>query len=135
MRAFGFCFPVLVAYFSLFHSRFLLAILKQVRYPCILRIAVLSFLQRMNIRLPCLTGESTVRVRFVLQRECSFGQQFFLTGEDPMFGSWEPSAAIPMDWSEGHIWTTEQVREKQGLPHEIFLFLVNLLCAETGYRD
>ncbi|KAF3787953.1 hypothetical protein EJ110_NYTH21981 [Nymphaea thermarum] len=54
------------------------------------------------------TSEATVHVRFVLQKECPFGQQFLLTGEDPIFGSWEPSAAIAMAWSEGHIWTTEQ---------------------------
>ncbi|XP_031486797.1 uncharacterized protein LOC116255166 isoform X1 [Nymphaea colorata] len=50
----------------------------------------------------------TVCIRFVLRKKCLFGQQFFLVGEDPIFGSWDPSAAIPMTWSEGHIWTVEQ---------------------------
>ncbi|KAL2337027.1 hypothetical protein Fmac_011473 [Flemingia macrophylla] len=28
-------------------------------------------------------------------------------GNDPMFGSWNPANAIPMTWSEGHLWTLE----------------------------
>lgn len=37
----------------------------------------------------------------------------FTVGDDPSLGSWDPSSAIPLDWSEGHIWTAELVRENQ----------------------
>ncbi|CAD5179136.1 uncharacterized protein LOC103988698 [Musa acuminata AAA Group] len=49
----------------------------------------------------------TVHVRFVLQKECSFGQQFLLVGDDPMFGLWDPEKAVPLEWSSGHEWTAE----------------------------
>lgn len=47
----------------------------------------------------------TAHVKFVLQRACMFGEQFFLVGDDPMFGLWDPCNAIPMEWSDGHLWT------------------------------
>ncbi|XP_058099640.1 uncharacterized protein LOC131243993 isoform X2 [Magnolia sinica] len=47
----------------------------------------------------------TVHVKFELQRACQFGEQFFLTGDDPIFGLWDPANAILLDWSEGHVWT------------------------------
>ncbi|KAL3531699.1 hypothetical protein ACH5RR_005220 [Cinchona calisaya] len=53
------------------------------------------------------TQFKTVHVKFQLQRECSFGQQFLMVGEDLMFGLWDPSSAIPLNWSEGHVWTVE----------------------------
>ncbi|KAJ8483653.1 hypothetical protein OPV22_016138 [Ensete ventricosum] len=49
----------------------------------------------------------TVHVRFVLQKMCSFGQQFLLVGDDPMFGMWDPEKAVPLEWSSGHEWTAE----------------------------
>ncbi|THU50785.1 hypothetical protein C4D60_Mb06t23980 [Musa balbisiana] len=49
----------------------------------------------------------TVHVRFVLQKKCSFGQQFLLVGDDPMFGLWDPEKAVPLEWSSGHEWTAE----------------------------
>ncbi|KAH9672869.1 hypothetical protein KPL70_017900 [Citrus sinensis] len=49
----------------------------------------------------------TVHVKFQLQKECLFGEQFFLVGDDPMLGLWDPTSAIPLDWSDGHIWTAE----------------------------
>uniref|UniRef100_A0A6N2LCP2 CBM20 domain-containing protein n=1 Tax=Salix viminalis TaxID=40686 RepID=A0A6N2LCP2_SALVM len=49
--------------------------------------------------------KKTVHVKFQLQKECTFGEQFFLVGEDPMIGLWDPSNAIPLDWSEGHTWS------------------------------
>ncbi|KAF9675462.1 hypothetical protein SADUNF_Sadunf09G0034800 [Salix dunnii] len=60
------------------------------------------------IQLLCLPAPGkTVHVKFQLQRECTFGEQFFLVGEDPMIGLWDPSNAIPLDWSEGHTWSVE----------------------------
>lgn len=49
----------------------------------------------------------TVTVKFVLEEKCKFGQQFHVVGDAPQFGSWNPKAAVPLDWSEGDIWTTE----------------------------
>ncbi|XP_027351319.1 probable LRR receptor-like serine/threonine-protein kinase At3g47570 [Abrus precatorius] len=50
----------------------------------------------------------TVHVKFQLIRICNYGEHFQVVGDDPMFGSWNPSKAVPMTWSEGHIWTVEQ---------------------------
>ncbi|XP_068638419.1 uncharacterized protein [Aristolochia californica] len=52
-------------------------------------------------------GLRTVHVKFILQKACLFGEHFFLVGEDPIFGLWVPSNAVPLQWSEGHIWTAE----------------------------
>lgn len=52
----------------------------------------------------------TAHVKFELQRECSFGEHFLIVGDDPMFGCWEPSNAVPLNWSDGHTWTVELVR-------------------------
>ncbi|KAL8093022.1 hypothetical protein AgCh_035052 [Apium graveolens] len=49
----------------------------------------------------------TVHVRFQLQRACSFGQHFYIVGDDPLLGQWDPSEAVPFNWSDGHVWTTE----------------------------
>ncbi|XP_071720579.1 uncharacterized protein [Rutidosis leptorrhynchoides] len=51
------------------------------------------------------TNAQTVGVKFQLQRECSFGQNFLLTGDDPVLGLWDPNNAIPLTWSDGHLWT------------------------------
>lgn len=48
-----------------------------------------------------------IHVKFVLQKACLFGEHFFLVGDDPIFGLWDPENAIPLDWSEGHFWTAE----------------------------
>ncbi|KAI3924063.1 hypothetical protein MKW92_003677 [Papaver armeniacum] len=49
----------------------------------------------------------TVRVEFQLIRECLFGQEFLVVGDDPILGVWNPLEAIPLKWSEGHIWRAE----------------------------
>ncbi|XP_059667964.1 uncharacterized protein LOC132313282 isoform X2 [Cornus florida] len=49
----------------------------------------------------------TVPVKFQLQKECSFGEQFYIIGDDPVFGSWDPARAVPLEWSDGHVWTVE----------------------------
>lgn len=56
-----------------------------------------------------ISQSKTVRVRFQLQRECSFGQQFHIVGDDPMLGQWDPSGAVPFNWSDGHVWTTTEL--------------------------
>ncbi|XP_047309626.1 uncharacterized protein LOC124913046 [Impatiens glandulifera] len=49
----------------------------------------------------------TVHVKFQLQRECSFGEQFYLVGDNLMLGNWDPQDALPLEWSEGHVWTLD----------------------------
>ncbi|KAE8099224.1 hypothetical protein FH972_017222 [Carpinus fangiana] len=49
----------------------------------------------------------SVHVKFQLQKECMFGEQFLMVGDDTMFGLWDPSSAIPLNWSDGHVWTVE----------------------------
>ncbi|KAJ6746966.1 ALPHA-AMYLASE [Salix koriyanagi] len=54
------------------------------------------------------TNESkTVRVKFQLQKECSFGEQFTIVGDDPLLGLWDPESVIPLNWSDEHLWTVE----------------------------
>ncbi|XP_040379726.1 uncharacterized protein LOC102708247 isoform X2 [Oryza brachyantha] len=61
-----------------------------------------------EISSPCDVLGKTVRVRFVLRKECTFGQSFHLVGNDPALGIWDPSKAATLDWSEGHDWTAEK---------------------------
>ncbi|XP_047975638.1 uncharacterized protein LOC125218082 [Salvia hispanica] len=49
----------------------------------------------------------TVRVRFKLHKQCAFGQQFLVVGDDPNLGLWDPSEGVPLNWSEGHVWAAE----------------------------
>ncbi|KAI5392031.1 uncharacterized protein LOC127105164 isoform X1 [Lathyrus oleraceus] len=54
------------------------------------------------------TNESKlVRIEFRLLKDCDFGEQFLIVGDDPMLGSWNPLDALLMTWSDGHIWTLE----------------------------
>uniref|UniRef100_A0A7N0T339 CBM20 domain-containing protein n=1 Tax=Kalanchoe fedtschenkoi TaxID=63787 RepID=A0A7N0T339_KALFE len=50
---------------------------------------------------------STARVKFLLQKACAFGDRFLMVGDDPMFGSWDPENAIPLEWSDGHVWIVQ----------------------------
>lgn len=52
-------------------------------------------------------GQPLVKVKFVLQKKCKFGQQFAVVGDDPQFGIWKAKEALPLEWSEGDVWTTE----------------------------
>ncbi|KAK7339863.1 hypothetical protein VNO77_20549 [Canavalia gladiata] len=56
----------------------------------------------------CADEPKNIRVKFQLERICNFGEQFLVVGNDPTFGSWNPSNAVPMTWSEGHVWTVDQ---------------------------
>ncbi|KAI5080462.1 hypothetical protein GOP47_0003645 [Adiantum capillus-veneris] len=49
----------------------------------------------------------TIEVKFVLEKKCHFGERFNVVGNDPIFGSWDVKAAIPMEWADGDIWTAE----------------------------
>ncbi|CAO1942338.1 unnamed protein product [Urochloa humidicola] len=49
----------------------------------------------------------TVRVKFVLKKQCAFGQHFLVVGDVPALGLWDPSKAIALDWSEDHVWTAK----------------------------
>ncbi|KAL5220962.1 hypothetical protein ABZP36_025675 [Zizania latifolia] len=50
----------------------------------------------------------TVHVKFVLQKQCAFGQRFLVVGEDPALGLWDPVKASALDWSEDHVWTVKK---------------------------
>lgn len=63
-----------------------------------------SFLKRLPDK------AKTVRVRIKLLKECTFGEHFLVVGDDPILGLWDPSEGVPLDWSEGHVWTAEVVR-------------------------
>ncbi|KAF3454230.1 hypothetical protein FNV43_RR04677 [Rhamnella rubrinervis] len=49
----------------------------------------------------------TVRTKFRLHKECKFGEHFLLVGNEGVIGMWNPSKAIPLNWSHGNIWTVE----------------------------
>ncbi|XP_038688434.1 uncharacterized protein LOC119987567 [Tripterygium wilfordii] len=49
----------------------------------------------------------TIHVKFQLQKECVFGDQIFIVGDEPMFGLWDPESAIPLNWSDGHVWNVD----------------------------
>ncbi|KAJ7562605.1 hypothetical protein O6H91_03G077000 [Diphasiastrum complanatum] len=49
----------------------------------------------------------TTKVRFMLQKDCLFGEQFNVVGGDPLLGAWDPLAALALEWTDGHIWTLE----------------------------
>lgn len=49
----------------------------------------------------------TVRVKFQLLKECTFGEHFYVVGDDPIFGSWDVTSAIPLNWADGHQWAAE----------------------------
>ncbi|KAL8144047.1 hypothetical protein V2J09_017079, partial [Rumex salicifolius] len=48
-----------------------------------------------------------VSLRLELRKECQFGEQFLVVGDDPILGSWEPLDAAPLNWSDGHTWTLD----------------------------
>ncbi|KAG8479935.1 hypothetical protein CXB51_029580 [Gossypium anomalum] len=52
-------------------------------------------------------SSKATRVKFQLKKECSFGEHFFIVGDHPMLGSWDPESCIPLTWSEGHVWAVE----------------------------
>uniref|UniRef100_A0ACD5XAX6 Uncharacterized protein n=1 Tax=Avena sativa TaxID=4498 RepID=A0ACD5XAX6_AVESA len=49
----------------------------------------------------------TVQVKFVLQKQCAFGQRFLVVGDDPALGLWDPTKATALEWSEHHVWTAK----------------------------
>ena len=60
----------------------------------------------------------TVRVKFQLQKECTFGEHFFVVGDDPSFGSWDVTSAIPLNWADGHLWAAEVVSRETHQEHK-----------------
>ncbi|KAK4432292.1 hypothetical protein Salat_0991300 [Sesamum alatum] len=48
-----------------------------------------------------------VHIRFKLQKQCAFGQQFLVVGDDPVLGLWDTSDAVPLNWSDGHVWIAD----------------------------
>ncbi|CAI5458862.1 unnamed protein product [Closterium sp. Yama58-4] len=50
-----------------------------------------------------------VMVQITLVRECGFGQAFGVVGGAPELGQWDPSRALQMEWSPGHVWSAQTV--------------------------
>ncbi|CAI7795541.1 unnamed protein product [Closterium sp. NIES-54] len=50
-----------------------------------------------------------VKVQITLVRECGFGQAFGVVGGAPELGQWDPSRALQMEWSPGHVWSAQTV--------------------------
>ncbi|KAJ1263149.1 hypothetical protein BS78_09G162000 [Paspalum vaginatum] len=57
---------------------------------------------------PQLAPGKTVRVRFVLKKQCAFGQSVYLVGDAPALGLWDPSNASALKWAESHEWILEK---------------------------
>lgn len=72
-------------------------------------------------------ASKTVHVKFQLQYYCCFGEQILLVGNDPTLGSWDPSSAVPLNWSEGGIWFVEL-----DVPVELSIQFKFLLRQSTG---
>jgi hypothetical protein len=76
-------------------------------------LALEIFWSILGLSLACLSlsadESKTVRVKFQLQKECSFGEQFTIVGDDPLLGLWDPGSVIPLNWSDEHLWTVELV--------------------------
>nr|XP_043639074.1 putative receptor-like protein kinase At5g39000 [Erigeron canadensis] len=53
------------------------------------------------------TETETVRVKFQLQRKCSYEDKILVTGNDQVLGLWDPNNAIELKWSEDHLWSTD----------------------------
>ncbi|TVU19624.1 hypothetical protein EJB05_35784, partial [Eragrostis curvula] len=75
----------------------------------------------------------TVRVRFVLKKQCPFGQSFHLVGDDPALGLWDPSEAVALQWVEGHEW----IVEKDLLANKLieFKFLLRDTSGKLQWQD
>ncbi|TKW27003.1 hypothetical protein SEVIR_3G228700v4 [Setaria viridis] len=56
---------------------------------------------------PAVSGK-TVRVRFVLEKQCAVDQSVYLVGDDPALGLWDPANAIPLECAESHGWILEK---------------------------
>jgi len=70
--------------------------------------AKLMLARLVNLTVP-VPEDRTVRVKFVLRKQCAFGQQFLVVGDDAALGLWDPAKAIALNWSEGHVWTATTV--------------------------
>lgn len=50
-----------------------------------------------------------------------FGEHFFILGDDPVFGGlWDPENALPLTWSDGHVWTVDLVCIQCGISVSCF---------------
>eukprot|EP00271_Cylindrocystis_brebissonii_P018754 TRINITY_DN544_c0_g1_i4.p1 TRINITY_DN544_c0_g1~~TRINITY_DN544_c0_g1_i4.p1 ORF type:complete len:426 (+),score=88.88 TRINITY_DN544_c0_g1_i4:580-1857(+) len=47
----------------------------------------------------------TVPVSFSLPRRCEWGQAFYISGEAEALGAWNLDKAVPLNWTENHVWT------------------------------
>ncbi|KAI8464188.1 MAG: hypothetical protein J3K34DRAFT_526399 [Monoraphidium minutum] len=50
---------------------------------------------------------SSAKVSFNLPRHVEFGQEIAIVGATEALGAWDAAAAVPLNWTDGDIWTTE----------------------------
>lgn len=48
-----------------------------------------------------------MRVTFTVPRRVRFGQHVCIIGAGEALGSWDPTQAVGMTWTEGDIWQVE----------------------------
>ena len=52
-------------------------------------------------------GTEQVQVRFSIPYRCNFGQHVRIIGSAQQLGAWELEGALPMQWTEGDVWTAD----------------------------
>lgn len=52
-------------------------------------------------------ADGSVSVNFHLPYRCKYGQKLCLVGSNDVLGGWHVDRAVPMNWTEGDIWTVE----------------------------
>ncbi|KAK9811665.1 hypothetical protein WJX72_007965 [[Myrmecia] bisecta] len=52
-------------------------------------------------------GQGGVRVSFALPYRCNFGQHLCLVGSADPLGKWDVQSGVPMNWTDGDVWTVE----------------------------
>ncbi|PRW59906.1 carbohydrate-binding module family 20 [Chlorella sorokiniana] len=52
-------------------------------------------------------ADGSVSVCFRLPYRCKYGQKLCLVGSNDVLGGWHVDRAVPMNWTEGDVWTVE----------------------------
>lgn len=60
-----------------------------------------------SLPLTCIAGSQGVLVRFNIAYKTNFGQQLRLVGNTDSLGQWDIERSVPMQWTQGDIWTAD----------------------------
>jgi len=63
--------------------------------------------QKTLSRLPALCVAGNIEVSFSLPYHCKYGQRLCIIGGSDFLGAWNVERAVPMEWSEGDVWTVD----------------------------